>query len=185
MSEPTPSEQGLNNPSVRSEPTDLSFRGVMLFGVGLVTVLVIVAAGAWGFLQLMAAREAEQKRPDYSWPPEKPPTESAAPAQADRSRLPPIPELEGISALRQEGSPEIGYQGRRGGNLKEQVAREERRLGEYGWENRQAGIVHIPITVAMKNTAARLKAREGKDVDEFLQAPSGSSSGRMPRGGSK
>jgi hypothetical protein len=157
----------------------------MLFGVGLVSVLVIVAAGAWGFLNWMAAREAQQKRADYSWPREKPPTESAAPAQADRSRLPPIPDLEGLGSIRKEGSPESREQGKRQENYKEQVAREEQLLSEYGWENRQAGIVHIPITVAMKNAAGRLKAREGKDEDEFLQAPSGSSSGRMPRGGSK
>jgi hypothetical protein len=181
MSEHTPSEEGLNNPSVHSEPTDLSFRGVALFGVGLVAVLVVVATGSWGLLHLMVAREADQKKADYSWPPEKTPTGSATAAQDDQSQLPPIPNLEG----RAQGTAEIKKQGQREESYKDQVKREEKYLEEYGWVEGKPGVVHIPIKEAMKKTAGRLKARDGKDEDEFLQAPSGSSSGRMPRGGSK
>jgi hypothetical protein len=175
MSEHTRPEHDLNNPSVRSEPTDLSFRGVMLFGVGLVAVLVVAAAGSWGFLHLMAAREAEQKKAEYVWPPEETRPETASPARDDQSRLPPLPHLEGFEKEMTKGTIEN----------KEQVKRENQRLREYGWIDRDAGVVHVPIDVAMRKTAGRLKSRDGTDEDEFLQAPSSSSSGRMPRGGSK
>jgi hypothetical protein len=175
MSEHTPSGNRLDNPSVRSEPTDLNFRGVALFAAGLVAILVVVAAGVWGFLHVMAAREAEHKRVEYPWPRETPRTETAAPVRDDRSQLPPLPRLEGFDPGPVEGKSDI----------KEQVAREQKRLSEYGWIDRKTGVVHIPIREAMKKTAGQLKARDGKDDDEFLQAPSGSSSGRMPRGGSK
>jgi len=174
MSEHTPSEQALNNPSVHSEPTDLSFRGVALFGVGLAVVLVVVAVGSWGILNLMAARDAQQKKADYAWPREETRSETASPARHDQSHLPPLPRLEGFEPAPRDGSA-----------YKYQVEREQRHLDEYGWVDRNAGVAHIPIQEAMRKTASRLKARQGKDVDEFLQAPSGSSSGRMPRGGTK
>jgi hypothetical protein len=51
--------------------------------------------------------------------------------------------------------------------------------------DRDRNVVHVPIEEAMKKARAKLNARSGTDVDEFLQAPSRSSSGRMPRGGPK
>jgi hypothetical protein len=159
MSEHPPAGQNLNNPSVRSEPSDLSFRGVVIFGVGLVAVLLAVAAGAWGFLMLMSARAVDQKKLETSWPRE----------------LPPSPRLEGLNPETAEQPPEI----------REQVRRENQRLESYGWVKGEQGVVHIPIKVAMKKLANKLPAREGSDTDEFLHAPSGSSSGRMPRGGTE
>jgi hypothetical protein len=86
-----------------------------------------------------------------------------------------LPHLEGFGKEMTKGTIEN----------KEQVKRENQRLREYGWIDRDAGVVHVPIDVAMRKTAGRLKSRDGTDEDEFLQAPSSSSSGRMPRGGSK
>jgi hypothetical protein len=157
MSEHSPAPNGLRNPSVRSEPTDLNIRGVALFAAGLVAILVLVAAGTWWFLHLMVAREAEQKKAENHWPREAPPT----------------PRLEGLNPESADQPPEI----------KEQVRRETQRLESYGWVKGEKGVVHIPIKVAMKKLGNKLPAREGTDTDEFLQAPSGSSSGRMPRGG--
>ncbi len=122
----------------------------------------------------MAARDAQQKKADYAWPREETRPETASPARDDQRHLPPLPRLEGFEPAPLDGSA-----------YKDQVEREKRHLDEYGWVDRNAGVAHIPIQEAMRKTASHLKARQGKDVDEFLQAPSGSSSGRMPRGGSK
>jgi hypothetical protein len=175
MSDHPAGGDGLHNPSVRSEPTDLSFKGVALFAGGLVGILVVVAAGVWGLLHLLVAREAEQKKVEYSWPSE---NERRTPTKAgsdEHSHLPPLPRLEGMDIERADQPSDI----------KEQVQRENDRLNSYGWVDRDHNIVYIPIEEAMRKTRAKLRARSGTDVDEFLQAPSRSSSGRMPRGGSK
>jgi hypothetical protein len=69
------------------------------------------------------------------------------------------------------------------GTVQEQMRDEDKRLAGYGWVDREKGLVHIPIEEAMKKLAGHLPARDGKDVNEFLDAPSRSSSGQVPRGG--
>src|SRR5262249_25874909 len=101
--------------------------------------------------------------------------ETTTRAQGDQSGLPSLPRLEGVEPQR-IGEP---------GDIKEQVKRETERLNSYGWVGPEHDMVHIPIEVAMKKARAKLRARPGSDTDEFLQAPSSSSSGRVPRGGSK
>jgi hypothetical protein len=175
MSDHPPSGDSLHNPSVRSEPTDLSFRGVALFAGGLFAMLVVLGAGIWGLLHLFVAREAEQKKVEHSWPTENERIVQTVAGNDEHSRLPTLPRLEGMD-LERADQP---------GDIKEQVQKENDRLNSYGWVDRERNVVHIPIEEAMEKTRAKLKKRSGTDVDEFLQAPSRSSSGRMPRGGTK
>jgi hypothetical protein len=187
MSDTAPLPEEPRNASVRSEPTDFSFRSVMTFFGGLAISLLLVGAGSWGMVVYLTGRAAQQKRSDSLWTAE----ESAAfrarsgrdsrreNLSDDRSRLPSLPRLEGIE--REPFGRELvpAYPG----SVQEQMQEEDKRLAGYGWVNREEGIVHIPVEEAMKKLAGHLPARNGKDVNEFLDAPSRSSSGQVPRGG--
>jgi hypothetical protein len=119
-------------------------------------------------VRYLSYREDELKRSESPWTigtSRETPREEAG---GEQSRLPLLPRLEGLGDAR---------------TIQEQYRQEEKHLGDYGWVDRKAGIVHIPIEEAMKKLAAKLPVRDGKDVDEFLAAPSASSSGRVPRGG--
>ena len=188
MSETAPLPDEPTHPSVRSEPTDLSFRGVMGFLAGLAIILVLIGAGAWGMVVYLTGRDAEQKRSDSLWTTQDQGSGSLFNGSRetrredlgeDRSRLPSLPRLEGIE--REPFGRELvpAYPG----SVQEEMKEEDKRLAGYGWVNREQGIVHIPIEEAMKKLAGRLPARDGKDVNEFLDAPSRSSSGTFPRGG--
>ncbi len=188
MSEIAPLSEVPKNPSVRSEPTDLSFRGVMGFLAGLTISLVLIGAGAWGMVVYLTGREADQKRSDSLWTAQDQGGGSDFSVSRetrrddlgeDRSRLPSLPRLEGME--REPFGRELvpSYPG----SVQEQMKEENERLAGYGWVNREKGIVHTPIEKAMKKLAGRLPARDGKDVNEFLDAPSRSSSGTRPRGG--
>jgi hypothetical protein len=188
MSEFAPPPDEPRNPSVRSEPTDLNFRSVMTFFASLALGLVLIGAGAWGMVVYLTNRAAEQKRSDSLWVGE----DRNASLRLrggeemrreelgyDRSRLPSLPRLEGVETepFGQELVPAFP------GFMQEQVQQENQRLAVFGWVDREKGIVHIPIEEAMKKLAGRLPARDGADVSEFLNSPSRSSSGRVPRGG--
>jgi hypothetical protein len=167
MSEGTPHAEEPS--SVRHEPTDLSFRGVMTFYAGLAISLVLVAVGVWCMVRFLSYREDELKRSESPWTMEEKSSRREEVA-GEQSRLPLLPRLEGLET---------------GPTIQEQFRQEEKHLGEYGWMDRKAEIVHIPIEDAMKKLVGNLPARDGKDVDEFLAAPSASSSGRVPRGGER
>jgi hypothetical protein len=177
-----------NNPSVRFEPTDLSFRSVMVFLASLAVSLVLIGAGSWGMVVYLTGREAERKRSDslrtaqdqgggsvFNFNHER----RREDLDEDRSRLPSLPRLEGME--REPFGRELvqPYPG----SVQQQMKEEDERLAGYGWVNRDKEIVHIPVEEAMKKLAGRLPARDGKDVNEFLDAPGRSSSGQIPRGG--
>jgi hypothetical protein len=188
MSETAPQFEEPKHPSVRAEPTDLSFRSVMGFFAGLAVSLVLISAGSWGMVVYLTGREADQKRSDSLWTAQDQGGGSVFGVSRetrrddlgeDRSRLPSLPRLEGME--REPFGRELvpPYPG----SVQEQMKKEDDRLAGYGWVNRDKGIVHIPIEEAMKKLAGWLPARDGKDVNEFLDAPSRSSSGTLPRGG--
>jgi hypothetical protein len=188
MSERNPLPEEPRNASVRSEPTDLSFRSVMLFFGGLAIGLLLVGAGSWGMIVYLTGREAEQKQSDSLWTGEEARAASRPHAGrdtrledlgGDRSRLPSLPRLEGIEREPFGGELVPPYPG----SVQEQMQEEDKRLASYGWVNRDKAIVHVPIEEAMKKLAGRLPAHDGKDVNEFLDTPSRSSSGQVPRGG--
>jgi hypothetical protein len=170
------------NPSVRFERTDLSVRAVALFGAVLVASLAVVMGGLWWMLHVLTTRAADEKHPNAPWvgAPAPGPTKLRAENEAggDRSRLPSIPPLESEDLE----LPSLQSGQARPGSVQEQYAREDARL-EKG-DSKEA----IPIAQAMKALArpGMLPADpKGKDVDEFLEAPSRSSSGRKPRGGGR
>jgi hypothetical protein len=115
------------DPSIGHELRDVRYGSVYGAAVGVV-VLVLVSFGLmWGMLQALVWRE------DVMSPP-------ASPLAASFGRRePPEPRLQvdpvgDLSALR---------------------AREAAQLGGYGWVDRQAGVVHIPIDRAMELLVAR------------------------------
>jgi hypothetical protein len=188
MSETSPHPEEPRNESVRSEPTDLSFRGVMSFFAALAIGLVLIGAGSWGMVIFLAGREDDRKRSNSPWTGDearaasRPGTGQGADREGlgdDRSRLPSLPRLEGIGTEPFGGEMVPAYPG----SVQEQMREEDKRLAAYGWVDREKGLVHIPIEEAMKKLAGHLPARDGKDLNEFLDAPSRSSSGQVPRGG--
>jgi hypothetical protein len=106
---------------VGHERRDVSFRPLVYAGIGLVIVLVLTVFGMERLFDYLAARAARRSEP-------------ASPLAAAGRQPPPEPRLQtepiqDLAALR---------------------AREEATLGSYGWVDRQAGIVRIPITRAME-----------------------------------
>src|SRR5262245_24073985 len=115
---------------VQYEPSDVSLRGILTFGVGLVVLGIIVHVGVGGLLALFARQEKAVNPP--------------LPAVAqERPRLP--ADLRGIPAPRLEESEER--------ELRELREEEVARLHSYGWVDRKAGTVRIPIEVALEMLA--------------------------------
>jgi hypothetical protein len=188
MSEGAPLPEEPRHPAVHYEPTDFNLQSVLVFYLGLAFSLVIIGVGLWLYVLYLAGLEANAKRSDSPWTMEENHTISPLDrsretrreeAGGEQSRLPSLPSLDGFDKVDQNA-------GRmRPSTIREQYQQDEEYLSRYGWVDRKAEVVHIPIEEAMKKLAGRLPARNGKDVDEFLEAPSRSSSGRVPRGGER
>jgi hypothetical protein len=105
---------------------DVNVRGVLMFGVGLGVLLFVVSVVLWWLHGALASREKAARPP------------LVGPA-AERPRLPqdldkiPEPRLQADEAL----------------DLERQRASEETQLRAYGWVDRAAGVVQIPIERAM------------------------------------
>ena len=118
------------------EESDVDFRGIISFGVALFAVAVFVYVLIFGLFKFFDSRERVQAPAEYPL------------AAAQGHREPPEPRLQ--THPRQD--------------LSDLLAREDGLLTSYGWVDRNAGIVRIPIDAAMKLTLERgLPARqEGK-----------------------
>jgi hypothetical protein len=179
---------GAVNPSVRHERTDVDTKAVLWFVVGLAASLAVVMVALWGMYFLFLRAEVADKKSEYP----------LAVEQRDRplpERLPPAPRLEGVSpqGLEQPAGriypPDLDAQhdlGRiRASSATVLYGQQEQELNSYGWlVGKKDQIAHIPIAGAMKRLADKLPARTGdlaRKRDEFLEEPSGSSSGRLPR----
>lgn len=115
------------DPSLGHELRDVRFGSVYGAAAGVIVLVVVSFALMWGMLKLLVWRE------DVMSPPASPLAASFA------RREPPEPRLQvdpvgDLSALR---------------------AREAAQLNGYGWVDRQAGVVHIPIDRAMEILVAR------------------------------
>jgi hypothetical protein len=129
------SHGGADNPEVTHEESDVNIRAILGFGAGLVVVAAVIHLLMWLLLGFFEAREAKQALAPRMYP--------LAAEQADR--LPPEPRL--------QTNPRE--------DLADLRAREDAVLQSYGWVDRNAGIVRIPIDAAMKLTLERgLPARE-------------------------
>jgi hypothetical protein len=109
-------------PDVQYEPSDVNIRGVLAFGLGLIVVAVALHFGIWLLFQAFAARETVRVAPEYPL------------AAGQENRLPPEPRLQ--TNPRQD--------------LKDLRAAEDDVLNQYGWVDKNAGVVRIPIDEAMK-----------------------------------
>jgi len=122
-----------SNPEVHHEESDVDIRGILAFGVGLFVVAVFIHFAVWVLFRYFDSREARQAAPQYPL------------AAAQGSRVPPEPRLQ--TNPRQD--------------LADLRAREEETLATYGWVDRNAGVVRIPIDEAVRKTLERgLPARQ-------------------------
>jgi hypothetical protein len=125
-----------DNPDVHHETTDVNVRGILLSGAGLFVIAVIVHLLVWVLFGYFSGREESRTVP-------------TSPLTAGREhQLPPEPRL--------QTHPRD--------DLTDLHAREEEVLTTYGWVDKNAGIVRIPIEEAMKIVVQRgLPARQRPD----------------------
>src|SRR5438093_6743459 len=121
------------NPEVHHETSDINFRGVLAFGAGLIVAAIAIHFGIWLLFHFFQAREAQKAALEYPL------------AAGQQNRLPPEPRLQpsppGWSTPRED--------------LQKLRAEEDEILRSYGWVDKNAGIVRIPINEAMKLTVKK------------------------------
>ena len=123
------------HPEIHHETSDVNIRGVLAFGGALIVVGLFISFVVWLLFQYLTAREAARVPPVYPL------------AAAQENRLPPEPRLQ--TNPRQD--------------LRDLRMQEEQALDTYGWVDKNAGVVRIPISEAMKLTVQRgLPARQAK-----------------------
>jgi hypothetical protein len=116
-----------DNPDVHHETTDVHIGGILLFGAGLFVVAVIVHLLVWVLFGYFSGREELRAAREY-------------PLTAGReNELPPEPRLQ-IHPRE---------------DMLDLHAHEEEVLTTYGWVDKNAGIVRIPIEEAMKIVVQR------------------------------
>ena len=117
----------VNHEVVHHEESDVNVRGLFGFAAGLSLVVGLVAFVVWLLFQFFAAREARKAAPEFPL------------ATQQENRLPPEPRLQ--TNPRQD--------------LSDLRSEEDQILTSYGWADRNAGVVRIPIDQAMKLTIQR------------------------------
>jgi hypothetical protein len=116
------------------EASDVDVNAVLKFGVGLVVTFVVVSAIVFGLFRFFEARETHGEPAEYPL------------AAGQDNRLPPEPRL--------QTNPRE--------DLQDMRAKEDDVLKSYGWVDKNAGVVRIPIDDAIKLTLQRgLPARQG------------------------
>ena len=107
--------------------SEIDFRAVVRFGAALIVVAVVVHLLIWLMFDVFAARAASAGVPQYPL------------AAGQERRLPPEPRLQ--THPRED--------------LRDLRTQEDETLSSYGWVDRNAGVVRIPIEAAMKLTLER------------------------------
>jgi hypothetical protein len=115
------------NPAVEHEESDVNIRAIFGFGLGLLAVGVVIHVLVWLLFISFTAGEQVHAPPQYPL------------AAADAERLPPEPRLQ--TAPRQD--------------LIDLRTQEQQLLRTYGWVDRNAGVVRIPIEEAIRLTLER------------------------------
>jgi hypothetical protein len=124
-----------SNPEVHHEESDVNFNAILGFGAGLIVVALLIHLLTYVLFRYFDSREARRVAPQYPL------------AVAQENRLPPEPRLQ--TDPRQD--------------LAELRAKEDEVLHSYGWVDKNAGIVRIPIDEAMQLTLQRgLPARQSQ-----------------------
>ena len=124
-------------PDTGYEKRDANFRGILLFGSGLVLVTVAAFIAMWAMFNRFAAREAQRDVPVS------PLTNERKPSTAPKLQTDPPKEIAELRAL------------------------EEKLLNSYEWVNETVGIARIPIDRAMALLAEKgLPTRSEVKADE-------------------
>lgn len=122
-----------HNPTVHHEGSDVNVGGVFGFALGLAIAAAIIHFAVWVLFTFFAARSSRRVAPEFPL------------AVQQENRLPPEPRLQ--TNPRQD--------------LSDLRAQEDAILQSYGWVDKNAGLVRIPIEQAMKMTVQRgLPARQ-------------------------
>jgi hypothetical protein len=151
---PDHDEDALHNADVAHEHSDINIRAIVVF-LGVITLVTAIAALAMGGLFRVLDRMAARNDPPTS------------PVAAPAGQVPPEPRL-----LINEPMA-----------LQKQRSQERKVLENYGWVDKNAGVVHVPIDEAKKLLLHHgIAARAGEPVDPRLgtraHAMSDASSGR-------
>ena len=117
----------VTNPTVHHETSDANVKAVFAFGLGLMIAGAIILFLVWLLFGYFASREAGSGAREYPL------------AAEQQNRLPPEPRLQ--TNPRQD--------------LIDLRASEDAILNTYGWADKSAGVVRIPIGEAMKLTVER------------------------------
>lgn len=124
-----------DNPTTHHEESDVDIRGVFGFALGLVIVGAFIHFLVWVLFSFFAGQAARKSAPEFPL------------AVQQENRVPPEPRLQ--TNPRQD--------------LSDLRAQEDAILKSYGWVDRNAGVVRIPIDEAMKLAVRRgLPARQGR-----------------------
>ncbi|MBI3492583.1 MAG: hypothetical protein HY047_12520 [Acidobacteria bacterium] len=113
--------------TVHHETSDVDIRGILGFGLGLFLVSVAIHVVIWLLFSYFSAREARRVEPEYPL------------AMTQAAKTPPEPRLQ--TNPRQD--------------LRDLREQEDQILGSYGWVDKNAGTVRIPIDEAIKLTLER------------------------------
>ena len=123
----------VDSPDVRHEESDVNIRAIFGFGIGLAVAGIVISFVVWLLFQHFEARESRKVTPEFPL------------AAQQGNRLPPEPRL--------QTNPRA--------DLADLRAQEENVLETYGWVDKNASVVRIPIEEAMKLTVQRgLPARQ-------------------------
>jgi hypothetical protein len=117
----------VNPEVVHHEESDVNVRGLFAFASGLTVILVFVCFVVWVLFQVYAARAGQKTPAEFPL------------AASQQNRLPPEPRLQ--TNPRQD--------------LSDLQSQETQVLTSYGWVDKNAGVVRIPIDEAMRLTLQR------------------------------
>ncbi len=153
----SPDDEYLETPPGASyEHTDATVSLILKSLFWLVVAAALIHLGLGGMYELLIRQGVQQESGERRYPLAAPQTE----------RLPPAPRLQQFP----------------GGDLYRFRLDEERHLSSYGWENKEAGTVHIPIAEAMRLTVERGLPVHATDATQQAVTPglmpADSSSGR-------
>jgi hypothetical protein len=115
-------EHSRANPEVHHEESDVNIRAIFGFGIALTLTIMFVSFVVWGLFRYFETRESRKVSPEFPL------------AAQQEKRLPPEPRL--------QTNPRA--------DLADLRAEEEKALQTYGWVDKNASVVRIPIEEAMK-----------------------------------
>jgi hypothetical protein len=172
-----------DNPEVRHEPSDVSHRVLVIWGLSLAALIGMIALGSWLLFDLLQGRQQRSQPPPLPLAVQErqkqerlDPAGTPAPPEWSNTRgpapLPRNPRLEGFEAQTDatRGAPP-------------QTVPES-----YRWVDRQEGIVQIPLEQALrllveqKENAPPGARTDAETTEKFPTLPSRASSGRSSIG---